>query len=384
MGDHALLGPSSSKRWINCPGSVRATEGIPETYSAYAEEGSLAHDISDLMLQRELGDISPQKLAGQMRAIRKKDWYTPEMEDHCKDYVKYCMQIEADMRFSELRLDLSEYFPESFGTGDFVAVSDEALTVVDLKYGKGVPVVAEGNTQLKSYALGALLNMRGLYDPSRVDVHIYQPRIDNITTVSYTPMELLDWAADVAPQAQKAFDGVDEFKSGDWCKWCKMAGNCSVRAAEQVQGVFDLMVDEPGDVRELKPNEMSDEEISYWLQYADVVTKWFTALKKFAEKEAIAGHHYPGFKVVEGKSDRVYSDADQIQEVLKGAGVSGFMTNPKPELLGITAMTKLLGKKEFNALLGDFLIKPPGKPTIVPDTDKRPALENAKDVFKDE
>lgn len=381
MSAHALLGPSSSKRWINCPGSVRATEDIPESYSAYAEEGTLAHEIGELMLLKELGDITPQKLTGQMRSMRKRDWYTPEMEDHCKAYVKYCVAIDADMRFSELRLDLGEYFPESFGTGDYVAVSDELLTVVDLKYGKGVPVVAEGNTQLKCYALGAYLNMRGLYDPARIDVHIFQPRLDSITVASYTPQELLDWAAEVAPQAQKAFDGVEEFKSGDWCQWCPMAGNCSVRANEQVIGVFDMMVDEPSDVKELKPNEMSDEEIAYWLQYASVVTKWFESLKKHAEKEAVAGRHYPGWKVVEGKSNRCYVDEDQVKEVLKSNGVKGYMTQPK--LLGITAMQKQLGKKQFTELLGDFLVKPPGKPTIVPDTDKRPALESPKDVFND-
>jgi hypothetical protein len=376
---HALLGASSSSMWLNCPGSARANEKMPDSESAYALEGTVAHEMCEIML-RTTGKESHK----QLKALKAKypDIVNPEMNDHCHGYANYVNDIMGELLI-EQKLDFSEWVPEGFGTGDAVKINDEVLHAIDFKYGKGIKVEAEDNTQLKLYALGAINALSMIYDFNRVVVHIYQPRLGEPTVAEYTVEELLEWAESIRIPAQKAWDGVEEYHSGSHCKWCKIKGTCKTRLEETAKAAFEDMVMEPEEVKDLVPNRMSEAEILYWLPLIDPITKFLKDLKSYAEDQAINHEHtFEGWKVVEGRSNRVYSDPKLVIQTLDKANVpKGYLTDP--ELLGITALEKHIGKTLFKDLVDPLLIKPPGKPTLVPLTDKREPLESAKATFND-
>lgn len=271
----------------------------------------------------------------------------------------------------EQRLDFSRYVPEGFGTGDCVIVADGTLSVIDFKYGLGVLVNADENPQMMCYALGALELFDDLYDIDSVSMTIFQPRRENISTCTMTREELLKWAKEVlVPTAKLAYDGGGEFKAGEHCQFCKAKATCRKRAEYNLElAKYDFAV----------PDTLDEAEISYVLTRADELAKWAGDVKEYALQQALNGTFYPGFKVVEGRSIRKYIDEDAVAATVIDHGYDPY----EKKLLGITAMTSLLGKKKFEELLGGMTFKPPGKPALVPENDKRPAMNTAAEDFKE-
>jgi hypothetical protein len=272
----------------------------------------------------------------------------------------------------EQRLDFSKYVPDGFGTGDCVIVADEVLTVCDYKHGKGVAVSAERNSQMMLYALGALELFDSLYDISEIKMVIFQPRMENISEFTMTADELLNWAENtLRPTAELAAKGEGEFCAGEHCRFCKVKSTCRKRAE------YNLMLAQ----YDFAPSAtLEDTEIEAILEKVDALVAWAGDIKDYALTQALAGKQWTEWKLVEGRSVRKYANDDAVAAVISDAGYDPY----ERKLLGVTAMTKLLGKKKFDTLLGSLIEKPPGKPTLVPMSDKRPAWNNAKDDFKEE
>lgn len=388
MTKHALLAASSAKRWMNCPPSAKIENAMPEQQSLFATEGSFAHDVAHMLLVEYLGRADHIGLAEWQHQLSASDLYTQELLDYVQIYVDLVIEkINAARAVSrdavvllEQKLDYSPWAPGGFGTGDAVLYADGYCEVVDLKYGKGVPVSAEDNPQLRLYALGAL---------NRPDVHLYsidevimtivQPRLDSITSETMSVADLLAWAeSEVKPKARLAYEGKGDFNDGDWCRFCKIKHTCRKRA----EGSLALEV-----YGRKEPHLLTVPEIADILGKADQLVAWATDVKSWALEQAEKNHvSYPGWKMVEGRSNRAYVDEKTVANTLLDAGYAPDIIRKPDVLLGVTAMEKLLGKKRFAELLEGLVIKPPGKPALVPVGDKRPAinsLEAARADFAD-
>lgn len=372
MAKHALLSASASKQWLNCPPSARLCAEESDRASPYAKEGSDAHALCEAKVLTALGR-SPNDPTENL------DYYDAEMEDCATEYCNFVMEQYEEAKklckdpqlMIEERLDFSQWVPEGFGTGDCVIVADEVLHIIDFKYGLGVLVDANWNPQMMCYALGAIDLYDGIYDIHTVKMTIFQPRRDNVSTFTLDKEELLKWTDTVlAPTAALAFKGEGEFKAGDHCQFCKVKATCRKHAEYNLElAKYDFEM----------PANLEDTEIAAILSKADELVSWVSDIKEYALKQALSGTKYDGYKVVEGKSNRKYTDESTVASIVTAAGYDPF----ERKLLGLTAMTTLLGKQRFAELLGDYITKPQGKPTLVPDTDKRPALNTAKDDFKD-
>lgn len=334
--------------------------------SVYAEEGTAAHALAEHKLKRLLKRRSKRPVS---------DYQCDEMEECTDGYVSYAMeQIELAKQsctdpvvLIEQHLDYSVYVPEGFGTGDLLIVSDGMLTVIDLKYGKGVAVEAEQNPQMMLYGLGALELFDAIYDIDRVRMTIYQPRLESVSTWEISVEELMKWVSEeLKPKAQLAIKGEGEFQCGSWCRFCKVKNTCRARAEEYLRLAQ----------MEFKPPEfLADEEIAEILKVADVLAKWSADVYAFATDEVIAhGKQWKGFKLVEGRSNRKYTDEEEAAEAAKAAGYTDIY---KSALAGITEMEKLMGKKKFAEILGTLVYKPQGKITLAVETDKREAVMTA-------
>ena len=362
---HALLSPSASHRWIECPPSVRLTEFMEDKSSAYADEGTLAHSIAENKLNNYLGYSD--------KSVKCED---TSMNEYTDDYVAFVAEqmrvLNNPSAFVEQRVDCSRYVPECFGTCDALIISDGVLHICDLKYGTGVKVDAVGNDQLRIYALGALEMFSCLYDISTVRMSIFQPRLSHCDTWELPIDELLKWADEVlVPAAKLAWNGEGEFKAGDHCRFCKAKSNCRKRAEFNLElAHYDF---EP-------PATLDNIEIAAILAKADELVSWVTDVKEYALRQALSGVTYDGFKVVEGRSNRKYTDENAVVETVKAAGFDPY----EHSVLGITAMNALLGKKRFSELLGGLIEKPQGKPTLVSISDKRTAIHTANEDFKEE
>ena len=373
MGKHALLSASASHRWLNCPPSVRLSEGIPDRGSEYAQEGTDAHSLCEYRLKKLLG----------MEAVdptEHLDWYNGEMEECAENYASYVLELLEKAKETcadpvvlvEQRVDFSRFVENGFGTADCIIISDGAMNIVDYKHGKGVEVSAEGNPQMMLYALGALEIFDGIYDIDEVQMTIFQPRIGNISVSVMSKDALLEWAnGELTEKAALAYEGGGEFACGDWCRFCKAKAVCRKRAEENLKmAQYDLA---PADT-------LDETEIAAILDRADELAAWVTDVNDYALSQALQGIRYPGYKVVEGRSARKYTNEDAVAQVVSGAGYDPYTH----KVLGLTEMQKLLGKQKFNELLAAFIVKPQGKPVLVPDTDKRPTMNTAKDDFKEE
>lgn len=375
---HALLSASSAHRWIHCTPAPYLEAQHPDTSSDAAAEGTAAHELAEHKLRQHLDLPTTRPVS---------EWDSEEMDDYTDQYADHVMAELARTRETdpaaflaiEERLDFSHIVPDGFGTGDALIIGGDTLTIVDLKYGKGVEVSAEGNPQMRLYALGALAAYGMIYDIEQVRSVIYQPRLGNISVEEITVNELVTWAEDVVrPAAEKAIAGEGELRAGEWCRFCRHAAQCPERAAEMfapVPTTAELVPEAPA------PDTLTDEQIATIVTHAGELKKWLTKVESFALEQATDGHTYPGLKLVEGRSVRKYTDEGTVASAVEAAGKDPY----KPrEVLGITAMTKLLGKKRFDELLGDHVHKPEGKPTLVPESDKRPALELAtpENVFE--
>lgn len=381
---HALLSASKAAQWINCPPSARLQEDIPDKRSEYADEGTTAHELGEVKLRRRItvcNSKQRKELDDRLEQIKASPYYCTEMEACVQDYVDLVCErfMEAKARSSdavvmlEERLDFSEWVPEGYGTGDVVLISDGLLEVIDLKYGKGVPVSAIGNSQMRLYALGAWSAYNYLYDINEVRMTIVQPRLDSVSTDTMKIDELLDWAETVVrPAAALADAGEGEFKAGDHCRWCKVKGNCRARAEENMKALSYEFRD---------PALMDNEEIGSILFIAEQLKAWAKDVEDYAYEQALKGEKIPQWKLVEGRSNRTITDKEAALQHLAAANVEPEKYLKPQELLGISELEKRLGKKEFNTLLGDLVVKPPGKPVLVPETDKRPELNSIEQDF---
>lgn len=370
---HALLSASGAHRWLACPPSAKLEAGLPEYSSQAAEQGTAAHELAEWKLRRALYGASATKPVS--------SWHDAQMDTLTDDYVAFVQERLRDVRQTcadpqvliEQRLDFSHVVPGGFGTGDCVIIAEPVLHIIDLKYGQGVMVEAEQNPQLMLYALGAVNAFGSLYDITEVAVTIYQPRRSNVSTWTVSVAELEAWAQTVVkPRAVLAAEGGGEFAPGQWCRFCKLAATCRTRADANLALAKHEFA---------PPAQLSDEEIARVLAQLSDLKAWASDVEAHAVSLAVnQGKTWPGFKLVEGRSIRQYSDEQAVVDAAEAAGVTDIYDC---KLKTITALEKQLGKKRFSELLGDLVVKPAGKPTLVPESDKRPALEiqSATDEF---
>lgn len=368
---HALLSASSSHRWLNCPPSARLSENYEDKSSDFAAEGTDAHELCEYKLKKALGQRAKNP-------TENLTWYNEEMEECASGYAEYVMELIAQAKKNcadpvvliEQRLDYSKYVTDGFGTGDCLIIADGTLNIVDYKHGKGVEVSALDNSQMKLYALGALGIFDSIYDIENITMTIYQPRIANISTCSIPRDKLIDWAENVLkPTAELAFNGKGEFRCGDWCRFCKARAQCRERANASLElAKYDFA----------EPLLLSDDEVEEILDKIDRLVSWANDIKEYALKAALNGKQWKNRKLVEGRSVRKYTDEAMAALAVKNAGYEPY----EKKLLGITEMQKMLGKEQFNKILGDFVEKPKGKPTLVPMSDKRKEINTAASDFE--
>lgn len=380
---HALLSPSSASRWLNCTPSARLEESFPDTTSEYAKEGTLAHTLGELLIRKELKLIGNIAFKKSLKPISDNALYNDAMFDHADNYATFVIERLNDARartkdaliFLEVKLDMSEYVKDGFGTGDVIIIADHVLDIIDLKYGKGVPVSAVENKQMMLYALGALKEYDYLYDINTVRMTIYQPRLDSVSTWEMEVDKLYEWAnTELKPKAVLAYEGKGDFVPGNHCQFCKVRATCRAHADMNLElAKYDFT----------EPALLKDQEITDILDRAKVFENWLTAVKDYALSEAVNnGKEWPDYKLVEGRSNRKYSDEILVAKALTDAGYAEDVIYQK-KLLGITAMESEIGKKSFTDLLKDFIVKPPGKPALVSITDSRPAYHSANAAKQD-
>ena len=365
MGAHARFSPSAAHRRLNCPPSLVLEEQFQDEESAYAAEGSAGHALAEHLIKKHLKIRSKRPVS---------DYYSDDLLEAVDEYVSYVIgEIEEAKRtckapiFSvEQRVDASEYVDECFGTADMVIVTDKVAHIIDLKLGKGVAVFAEENPQLMIYGLGILSMAEILYDVEIVRMSIFQPRLNNSSTWDIAPDDLKNWGEEVLkPRGAMALMGAGDFKSGNWCRFCKARNKCRARA-EQFLELAKMEFKEPA--------LLSEEEIAEVLKVSDELSKWASDVYAYAQEQAIVhGKEWSGFKLVEGRSNRKYSSEDEVAEAAMAAGYKDIY---KSSLVTITEMERLMGKKEFNKILGHLVYKPQGKITLVPESDKREAINN--------
>lgn len=370
MPKHAYLSASASHRWLNCPPSAKLCAEVRDESSPYAQQGTDAHELCEYKVLHALGSDMPDP-------TENLSYFDTEMSDCTDEYCAYVMeQYETAKQYCsdpkvlvEQRLDFSRWVPDGFGTGDCLILADSVLHIIDFKYGLGILVEAENNPQMMCYALGALDTYDGIYDIKEIRMTIFQPRRDNISTFTISKEDLLQWASDfLAPTAQLAYNGEGDFKAGEHCQFCKVKATCRKRAEYNMElAAYDFE----------QPAMLEESEIAEILPKIDSLITWANDIKEYALQQAMNGIHYDGFKVVEGRSNRKYTDDTAVAATVEAAGFDPY----EKKLLGITAMTSLLGKKKFEELIGGLITKPPGKPALVPESDKRPALNTAKDDF---
>lgn len=379
---HAKLSASSSGKWLVCTPSAHLEAQFPDEDSAFAKEGTIAHEVFEKIPNAYLGVIPADAVTDYVL----ENGIDQDMFDYVSEAARVVIEKIETTREScpdavvlvERRLDFSPWVPEGFGTGDAVIIADGVTEICDLKYGKGIPVYAEGNSQMRLYALGAYNELAHLYDIRTIRSTVLQPRLENYSTEEMEVSELLDWAETVVvPKAQLAWHGEGDLVAGDHCHkyFCRARAVCPAlakQANELVESSFAL----------LPPDMLNNEQMVKVLERADQVVKWIGDVKDWALKRAESGHQVPGYKLVEGRSNRKYKDHEAVAKAVVASGIDDSLIYER-NLIGLTAMEKLLGKKKFTEILGDCVEKPAGRPTLVPATDKRPAID-ALAYFEDE
>ena len=368
---HALLSASSAHRWLNCTPSARLEQEFKDRQTEAAAEGTAAHALAEYKLRRALHQQAE-------RPVSPCD--SIEMDEHTEDYAQFVQEMIAEAKRLcadpvvniEQRLDFSDYVPDGFGTGDCVIVADRRLHIIDFKYGQGVLVEAEHNPQMMLYALGALHVYDALYDVDEVSMTIYQPRRANVSTWTISVDELRAWAEnELRPRAQLAYSGEGEYCPGAWCMFCRAAVKCRARAEEKLRlAQYEFA----------QPPVLTDGEIAGILGKLDDLVRWATDIREYALSAALSGVHFDGWKVVEGRANRRYTDEAAAAQAIIATGHDPY----EHRLLGISAMEKLLGRKKFSEVLGQLVERPPGKPTLVPECDKRPEMTSAKIDFDED
>lgn len=373
--EHALLSPSAAHRWLRCQAAPRMEATCPDQPSEAAREGTLAHAWAARLLKEKTGqptDAEEREMA-QLAA-----YSTPEMEDYVNGYVAFVLGRLAEERRNtpdaflcvETRLSFEPYVPFGFGTADAIIVADDTLEVIDLKYGAGVKVRADGNPQMSIYALGALSAFGSDYDIVKVRMTIYQPRMDNVDTAEGRAANLLDWGeGTLSPAATRAYYATGNPEAGEWCQFCHAKAVCPALA--------EMAKAAQADVSTLTVEDLAGKV----LPLLPLIKKWVAAVEEKTLGDALGGIHYPGFKLVEGRSTRVIQDCGGAADALLAAGYED-PWRPR-ELKTITEMEKDLGKARFSEICGGFITRKPGKPSLVPESDRRPEYTPARNDFND-
>lgn len=384
---HSLLNPSSSNIWSTCTPSARFAEKFEKKESDYAEEGTLCHFIATDLILFRLKRISSREYFSKLKLYKQHRLYQPEMLDYANQFADYVFAI-YDIRkmqgptdiIIEATVDFSGFVPDGYGHLDVSILTDDAIEVIDLKYGKGVSVSAIMNPQLLLYGLGAILSFEFFYTQRDLHLHIFQPRIDNVSIYNTTVKECLQWAESfIKPKAQLAFEGKGEYVAGSHCRFCAAAPRCKALHDHNLSlAKYDFIL----------PHDLTNEQIAEALALGEELINWYSTLKEYANAEARKGANFPGYKLVEGRSVRRYKELKSyanLHGVLKSAGFLQSQYMELPKLIGITAMEKLLGKQRFEKLLSKFIEQPPGTPVLVPESNKKVAIhgiEGAKRDFK--
>lgn len=384
--NHALLSLSGSSRWLACGPSARLEEQYPESSSVFAEEGTAAHERGEWKIRKYLHERMTEP---------RSDFDSEEMDHYTDEYAQFVIDAVEEMKKTcpvplvlvETRLDLTKYVPESFGTADMILMGDGKLHIMDLKYGKGVQVSADHNSQLMLYALGALEAYGYLYDVKEVTVTIIQPRLDNFDSFSIPADELKKWGEEyVKPRAIRAFKGEGELVSGSHCRFCKHRPHCTKCAEDalslareefaDLDAVEDSKIGQIPVVHFKNPMRVDHDEIEAVLPLLTQIRQWIDDVFVFVSEEAIHhGIHWDGYKVVEGRSIRKFIDEKKVEQA---AAAAGYHDIYKRSMLSLTEMEKLMGKKDFQKILGELVYKPPGKLTLAPESDKRPAVDTTQ------
>lgn len=377
---HALLSPSAAHRWINCTAAPLLERTEPDKGSSFAEEGTLAHAYCAKKLKSFLGlpTVDEEREIAQLGA----KYHTGEMDEYTDAYKTIvCEKFNAARQRTkdaqllvEVQLDFGRYIPEAFGTSDAIVIADGVMEVIDFKYGKGVKVSAVENPQMMIYALGAWELFNFEYNIQSVRMTIVQPRIDNLSEYEIGAGELLKWADNVLrPKAEEAYNGGKQ-KPGEWCRFCKIKAKCKMLSSACIDT----------QKANADPRLISDEDMAHTiLPMLSTFKTWLSGVEEYSLQQAMSGVHYEGFKVVEGRSVRKIVNQDAVIDLLKGEGFAKESYLKPTELRSITDIEKLIGKKRFDSLCADYIVKPQGKPTLVPSSDKRPEVNTAAEDFKD-
>lgn len=379
---HALLSPSSASQWLKCTVSPRLAEGYADQSSEFAEEGTLAHSFGETYLNFH---DDKAKLRKALKALEKDPlhakYYSEELDQYAQDFADYVLEQCTGNYILEVeqKLDLRKWVPDGFGTGDAIVVKDGVLNLNDLKYGRGVKVSSVENKQLMIYGLGCIEKYGWLYDFHTIRLHIYQPRLNNISIWSIAVDELLQWAEDeLKPKAKLAYEGKGEAVPGEHCRFCKVKGECRAFAELALEYAKEEFAE---------PKLLSSEEIGEILPKMDIVEIFLKAVRELAYGKLLGGEKVPGFKLVKGKPTRVLTKPDEIKAKLleNGWDEEKIITPPvERKLLGLTALEKVLKKKTFEELVGEFVVRQDGKPTIAPETDNREEYSTVEADFADE
>ena len=372
MSKHALLSASSAYRWLACTPSAKLSEPYQNgRASDAAEEGTVAHKLAELKL---LDFFQAEYEKEELEAVKKSTYYSQAMEDYVDEYTQVVMEAvtasKADL-YTEVKVNFDKWVPDGFGTADAVVITDSMLQIFDLKYGKGIPVQAEGNPQLRLYALGVYEAKSWLYDDIKeVTVNIVQPRNGGWSKETIPINDLLTWGDSIKPIAAKAFKGEGKTKAGEHCRFCPAAPRC--RTLKEYNTIDTNRT----------TDLLTDNELTEALEKADSVIKYVNLIKDYCLNEALQGKQFAGWKLVEGRANRKYSDEAEIAQVLQEAGFENTEVFQPAKLLSITTMQSFLGKKKFEKLLGKYIVKPQGKPVLVPESDPRPVFSSAENDFE--
>lgn len=383
MSAHALLGGSNAHRWLVCTPSAQLEAKFPDRSGESAKEGTFAHELADLYLSERQGlPVNPRIRRLKAGTTEYGDFYSPDMEENVEAYVdlldaKYQQALKADKNailLHEEKLDFSSWVPYGFGRGDAIIIADGVMEIIDFKYGATVSVEAKNNPQMRLYALGAYSTYGWLYDIDCVQMTIFQPRNGGEKSETITTKELLSWGETIKPIATQAYKGKGELSPGDHCRFCRASPRCRALKEHNLQLAADYGVD-------ADPRLLSDKEVADVLSRIEMLTVWANKVKAYAQEEAVDnGRVFPGYKLVAGRSVRKIEDAAKAEALLEEAGYKK-ADILKTELLTISKLEKLVGKKKLAKLLDDVIVKPPGKPTLVPDSDPRPVFNSAANEF---
>lgn len=379
---HALLSASGAHRWLHCTGSPLLEKDFPDSTSVYAQEGTLAHYLCELKLMAYTGEITKRKLTSMKNKLMKSELWQPEMDSTSEAYLDYIKDITMSYTVKpviliEKKVDFSRYVPEGFGTADCLILAGDTLHVVDYKHGKGVVVDADHNPQMMLYALGAIDELSLLYRFKSIHMTIVQPRVNNISEFTMTADELIEWGETIVkPKAEAALSGKGEFEAGDWCRFCRAKRQCKTRYESNDSLYSELSVQHD-------PRLITLAELGDYLKRGKDMAAWLEDMKEYALSESLAGAEVPGWKAVEGRGSRAFTDTDEAVDTLIKNGIDESVLYER-RVLTLAQMEKAVGKKAFGEIVGNLVVKNPGKPTLVEESDKRPKITNqptAADVF---